>query len=261
MKQYPFILKCLLFVSITAPGFFSCVGESTDQLAIVAPASGARVKFHHAIADGPGVSILVNNRQFSGVLTVAPATPGVITYGNIYPAIDYAIIDAGSTKVEVVVPAAGTTPQTPIFSGNVPLEANKYYSVFAIGSAATPGSLEPLVVEDKLTPADTSKAYLRVVNTIVNTTTGYDLGFNGNYASATTNVLYKKVSDFVPINPVAPGGAALPIQVRLNGTTANLAAATFTLAPIKGRFYTVLLRGRVGGTGTQALTTALFTNR
>ncbi|WP_428660650.1 DUF4397 domain-containing protein [Runella sp.] len=261
MKHYLFIFKCLLFVGISSPVLFSCIGESTDQLAIVTPASGARVKFHHTIVDGPGLSVLVNNRQFTGVLTVAPATPGVITYGSIYPAVDYAVIEAGSAKVEVIVPAVGTTAQTTVMSGTVPLEADKYYSVFAVGSPATPGSLEPLIVEDKLTPADTSKAYLRVVNTIVNTATGYDVGFNGTYPAAMANVLYKNVSDFVPIPPVASGGAALPIQVRLNGTTANLAASTFTLAPVKGRFYTVLLRGRVGGTGTQVLTAALLTNR
>lgn len=260
MKQYHFIIKNLLFAGALTTGLFACVGESSDQLTIVTPASGARVKFHHAVSDGPGISILVNNRQFSGVLTTAPATPGIITYGNFYPANDYATIEAGSAKVEVIVPAAGTTAQTTIISGTVPLEANKYYSVFAIGSAAA-ANLEPLVVEDKLTPADTSKAYLRVVNTIVNATTGYDVGFNGTYAAATTNVAYKKATDFVPITPTAIGAAALPIQVRATGTTTNLAAATFTLAPVKGRFYTVLLRGRVGGTGTQALTSALFTNR
>lgn len=260
MKQYHSIIKNLLFAGALTVGLFACIGESSDQLTIVTPASGARVKFHHAVADGPGISILVNNRQFSGVLTTAPATPGVITYGNFFPANDYATIEAGSAKVEVIVPASGTTAQTTIISGTVPLEANKYYSVFAIGSAAA-ASLEPLVVEDKLTPADTSKAYLRVVNTISNATTGYDVGFNGAYAAATTNVAYKKATDFVPITPTAIGAAALPIQVRLNGTTTNLAAATFTLAPVKGRFYTVLLRGRVGGTGTLALTTALFINR
>jgi hypothetical protein len=260
MKQYHSILKSLLLSSVFTMGLFACVGESSDQLTIVTPASGARVKFHHAVADGPGVSILVNNRQFSGVLTVAPATPGLITYGSLYPATDYATIEAGAAKVEVIVPASGTAAQTTIISGTVPLEANKYYSVFAIGSAAA-ANLEPLVVEDNLTPADTSKAYLRVVNTVVNATTGYDVAFNGNYAAATTNVTYKKVSDFVPITPTAVGAAALPIQVRVNGTTANIAPATLTLAPVKGRFYTVFLRGRVGGTGTLAFTPTLLTNR
>lgn len=260
MKQYHSIIKSLLFAGVLTVGLFACVGESSDQLTIVTPASGARVKFHHTVADGPGISILVNNRQFSGVLTTAPATPGVITYGNFYPANDYATIEAGAAKVEVIVPASGTVAQTTVLSGTVPVEANKYYSVFAIGSAAA-ANLEPLVVEDKLTPADTSKAYLRVVNTIVNATTGYDVGFNGNYAAITTNVTYKKATDFVPITPTPVGAAALPIQVRLNGTTTNLAPATFTLAPVKGRFYTVLLRGRVGGTGTQALAITWFINR
>ncbi|AYQ32236.1 DUF4397 domain-containing protein [Runella sp. SP2] len=260
MKKFQSIIKSILLAGALSAGLFACIGESSDQLTIVTPAAGARVKFHHMVSDGPGVSILVNDRQFSGVLTVAPASPGVITYGNIYPAVDYATIDAGSAKVEVVVPASGSNQQVSLLTGTVPLEANKYYSVFAVGSAAT-ATLEPLVVEDKLTPADTSKAYIRVVNTIVNATTGYDVGYNGTYAPAMTNVGYKKASDFVAITPVATGGAALPVQVRLNGTTTNLAPATFTLSPIKGRFYTIILRGRVGGTGTQALTIGAITNR
>lgn len=258
MKKFQFITKSVLLAGTLCAGLFACIGESNDQLTIVTPASGARVKFHHMVSDGPGVSILVNDRPFSGVLTVAPATPGVITYGNIYPSNDYATIDAGSAKVEIVVPASGSTPQTSIISGTVPLETNKYYSVFAVGSAAT-ASLEPLVIEDKLTPSDTSKAYIRIVNTVVNATTGYDLGFNGNYLIS--NVTYKKASDFVAITPLATGASALPLQVRVNGTTTNLAPTNFTLSPIKGRFYTVLLRGRVGGTGTQALSIASIINR
>ncbi|MFN4145525.1 MAG: DUF4397 domain-containing protein [Runella sp.] len=233
------------------------MGEQSSQLAIVKPATGARVKFHHMVADGPGVSILVNGKQFSGVLTTPPATPGLITFPNFFPANDYATVDPGSAKVDVVAPSLNAT----IITGTLPLENDKYYSVFAVGSAATGGVLEAVVAEDKLTPADTSRAYIRLVNTVVNATTGYDMGFNNNFAAATTNVRYKQVSDFVAISPVPPGGAALPIQIRVNGTTANIAPTTLTLAPVKRRFYTVVLRGRVGGTGAQALTPALFTNR
>jgi Domain of unknown function (DUF4397) len=261
MKNIHFIFKnTALALGLTA-GLLACVGEQSSQLEIVAPAQGARVKFHHFVADGPGVSILVNNRQFSGALTVPPAVPGLITYGNFYPAVDYATLEAGSQKVEVVVPASGTAAQTTIISGTVPIEANKYYSVFAVGSAAAPATLEPIIVEDKLVPADTSKAYIRFVNTVVNATTGYDMGYNGVYSPTTTNVRYKQVTDFVPINPIPTGGVPLPIQIRVTGTTANLAPATLTISPIKRRFYTVLIRGRVGGTGAQALTAGFFTNR
>lgn len=247
--------------AVCTVALWACVGEQSSQLAIVQPAAGARVKFHHLVADGPGVSILVNNKQFSGVLTTPPAAAGVITYASFYPATDYATVEAGSAKVEVIAPASGTTGQTTLISGTLPLEADKYYSVFAVGSAATASTLEAVVAEDKLTPADTSKAYIRFVNTVVNATTGYDMGFNGVYAPTTTNVRYKQVTDFVPIAALPPGATPLPIQVRVNGTTANLAATTFTLAPIKRRFYTVVIRGRVGGTGTQALAMTLFTNR
>jgi len=260
MKRYKEILKGITFAFLVTAGLFACVGGSSDQLTIVSPAQGARIKFIHAVADGPGISILVNNRQFSGVLTTPPATPGVITYAGAYPANDYATLDAGSIKVDVVVPATATAAQTTVISGNVPIEANKYYSVFAIGSVVE-ARLEPLVIEDKIVPADTSKAYIRFVNTVINTTTGYDLGIGTNFPAALSNVRYKQVTDFVAIDPAPIGASATPIVARLNGTTVNLAPTTLTLTPVKGRFYTYYIRGRVGGTGTQAISASGYTNR
>jgi Domain of unknown function (DUF4397) len=260
MKKYSLIIKNITIAVALTAGLFACVGESNNQLTIVTPAAGGRVKFIHAVPDGPGISILVNSRQFSGVLTSPPAVPALISYAGLYPANDYALIDAGPAKVEVVIPAAGTTPQTTIISGTVPVEANKYYSVFALGSAAL-GGLEPLVVEDKLTPADTSKAYIRFVNTVANTTTGYDMGIGTNFPTALANIKYKQVTDFVAIDPAPVGASASPVVVRLNGTTVNLAPTTLTLTPLKRRFYTIYIRGRVGGTGTSAISASGYTNK
>lgn len=260
MKKYNLTVLNLFFALMTGICIVGCVGEESSQLAVVTPASGARVKFIHAVPDGPGVSILVNNRQFSGVLTTPPATPGVITYTGAFPINDYATIEAGTAKVEVVVPASATTQQTTVISGNVPLEADKSYSVFAIGSVAA-GGLEALVTADNLVPADTSKAYIRFVNTVANATVGYDLGIGTNFPSALSNIKYKQVTDFVAIAPAAIGASATSIIVRANGTTANLAPTALTLTPIKGRFYTYYIRGRVGGTGTQAISASGFTNR
>jgi hypothetical protein len=260
MKSYISILKGLLGSTALTLGLFACIGEQSDQLVIVKPAEGARVKFIHAVADGPGVGILVNNRQFSGVLTTPPTTPAALTYASAFPISDYATLDAGTAKIEVVIPASATTPQTPVISGNVPIEANKYYSIFAIGSVAS-ANLEALVTEDNIVPTDTSKAYIRFVNTVVNATGGYDLGLGTNFPAALANVRYKQISNFVAIDPAPIGAVATAIVVRANGTTANLAPTTFTLIPIKRRFYTVFVRGRVGGTGAQAITATLYTNR
>jgi hypothetical protein len=260
MKTYNSVLKMLVVMVVVAAGTFGCVGDKTSQLDIVNPASGARVKFIHAVPDAPGVSILVNNKQFSGVLTSPPAAPGIVTYGTTFPVNDYAVLDAGTAKVDVVTPASGTIAQATVISGSVPVEANKFYSVFAIGSVAG-GGLEAFITEDNLTPADTAKAYIRLVNTIANTTTGYDLGSGTTYPSALANVGYKKATAFVAVDPVPTGGNPIPVLLRLNGTTVNLAPTTFTFSPIKRRFYTFYLRGRVGGTGTQVLTITSYTNR
>ena len=260
MKKYKEILQGFAFAFLATAGLFGCIGESSDQLTIVSPAQGARIKFIHAVADGPGVSILVNNRQFSGVLTAPPAAPAAITYASAYPINDYATLDAGSAKIDVVVPATATTPQVTVISGNVPVEANKNYSVFAIGSV-TGANLEALVVEDKIVPADTSKAYIRFVNTVVNGTVGYDLGIGSNFPAALSNVRYKQVTDFVAIDPTPIGGTASIVFARLTGSTINLAPTTLVLSSVKGRFYTYYIRGRVGGTGAQAISATGYINR
>lgn len=260
MKSYHSILKGLLCSSALTVLLFACIGEQSNQLSIIKPAQGARVKFIHAVADGPGVGILVNNRQFSGVLTTPPAAPAVLNYPSAFPVSDYATLDAGTAKIDVVIPASTTTAQTTVISGNVPIEANKYYSIFAIGSVAE-ANLEALVTEDNIVPVDTSKAYIRFVNTVVNATGGYDLGIGTNFPATLTNLRYKQISSFVAIDPAPIGAVPTPVIVRANGTTINLAPATFTLNPIKRRFYTVFVRGRVGGTGTQVVTATLYTNR
>ncbi len=248
----------IFFLAAFSAVLSACTGDQSSQLAIVSPATGARVKFIHAIPGGPGVNILVNSQQFSGVLTTPPTAPSLLNYGALFPVNDYAILAAGAAKVDVVTPASGTVAQGTVISSNVTVEANKFYSVFAVGSATSP---EAFVTEDNLSLTDTSRAYVRLVNLVANSTTGYDLGVGGTYASAPGNIAYKQASNFVPIAPVPPGGTPVAVQIRATGTTANLAPATLTFSPIKGRFYTYFVRGLVGGTSTQAIAFGSYTNR
>lgn len=246
------------FLAALSAAFSSCTDEQSSQLAIVSPAAGARIKFIHAIPGGPGVSILVNNQQFSGVLTTPPSAPGLLTYGTFFPVNDYATLSAGAAKVDVVTPASGTVAQGTIITSNVTVEANRFYSVFAVGSGTAP---EAFTIEDNLSAADTSRAYVRFVNLVANSTTGYDLGYGGTYLPGTGNIAYKQASNFVPITPVPTGGSPVAIQLRATGTAVNLIPTTATFSPTKGRFYTFFVRGLVGGTGTQVFTVSSYTNR
>ena len=207
------------FLVALSAAFSACSDDQSNQLAIVSPAAGARIKFIHAIPSASGVNILVNGQQFSGVLTTPPSAPGLVGYGAFFPVNDYATLPAGAAKVDVVTPASGTVAQGTLVSSNVPVEANRYYSVFAVGSAT---NAEAFVTQDDLSAADTSKAYIRFVNLVANSTTGYDLGVGGTYLTGPANIAYKQASNFVPIAPVPTGGAPVAVQIRTTGTTINL---------------------------------------
>jgi hypothetical protein len=260
MKKHIKIYLCATLLAFSGM-FLACTDPASDLLEIAKPASGARVKFLHMVADGPGINILVNGKQLSGVLTVSPAAPNVNNYPSIFPSVDYATVDAGSPKFEVIT---ATTPAVTALSASPNLEANKRYSIFAIGSL-TAGTVEALLVEDQIANAenkvsapDTSKAYVRFVNTVVNGTTGYDLGINNVFTTELSNIRYKTVTNFIPLAPTPIGASAFPVNIRLNGTTASLISTTVSL--VKGRYYTYVIRGRVGGTATQAIGLSSYTS-
>jgi hypothetical protein len=239
----------------------ACTEPASDLLEIVKPATGARVKFLHMVADGPGVSVLVNGKQLSGVLTVSPAVPNVNIYPSAFPSIDYATVEAGNPKFEVIT---ATTPAVTALSATPKLDEGKRYSILAIGSLAA-GTVEALFVEDqipisenKASAPDTTKAYVRFINTVANGTTGYDLGINNVFSPELSNIRYKTVTNFIPLNPTPVGATAFPVNIRLNGTTVSLASTTVALT--KGRYYTYIVRGRVGGTVTQVIGVSSYTS-
>lgn len=163
-------------LAIIGTAFLYACGSENDVFKNTRLATGARVKFIHASPGSPGVEIRVNDLKFSGVATVAPATPNVMNYGAVFPAVEYATIPAGSPNVKIVVPATATTPEAVAVSANLPTEDNKAYSVFAAGSAP---NLVPVVLADVLPPVSTTKFFVRFVNLTPNSTSA-DVGFNSN---------------------------------------------------------------------------------
>jgi hypothetical protein len=234
----------------------SACQEEHDFLRTIEPATGARVKFYHVAPDAPGIDILLNDKKFSGVNTVPPATPVAVTYFSSFPNLDYGLISPGSTNVKIV-PSA--TPATAVISATVPVEDGKYYSVFAYGLAPT---YSALVLTDNLTPADKNQAYVRLVNLVAPSATAaapsYDLVLNGSVVA--TNVRPGTASgEFVGVPAIAFGAAAVPVQIRTAGTTTVIASGT--LQPYSSKFYTFIARGQLGGTGTRVVALSTSTNR
>lgn len=237
----------------------SC-GEESSFLTEVLPAEGARVKFLHAAPDAPGVAIFVNDKKVSGTLTVAPTTPGTIAYGGIFPANDYAVLPAGSAKVKVTTPTAGDAT---LLSGDVNLEAGKYYTVIATGLAPT---YSPYVVQDNLPETSGNKVFFRVINLVPNSA---DLEVDIAGSIAATGIKVSQGGDkFIAydIPNFTNTAVTVPVKIKINGTATATTAGTVTASLFTattntvtysgvtpGRVYTIVARGILS---TQALDAA-----
>lgn len=227
-----------ILTAVTMLAVAAC-GNEHDPLTSLGPQAGARIKFYHAAPDAAGVALYVNDKLFSGVNTV-PANPqplpAPVTYFSSYPVLDYAVVSAGTAKLKVNFAATASAAESPLLTGDAPVEDGKYYSVFAIG---TTGGYELLTVADALPGTDRSKAYVRVVNLVKDSPAGgYELLVNGK--SVTTAAAYKSASAFVAVDPVAYGATAQTVVAKTGATSLT---ATGGIQPYAGRYYTVVVRG------------------
>jgi Domain of unknown function (DUF4397) len=248
-----------IFLSITFVALLTACGDSHNYYANVVPASGARVKFLHTAADAPAVNVYANDAKVNGAVPTAANLPVAISYLGLFPSVDYAVVPAGSPTFKVVAPAAGTTPETTVLTGALPVEDGKYYSVFAIGTAP---NYSILALNDNLDVADPTKAYIRFVNLISNTpTTGMEVGITqiGAGEAIYTGVGYKGGKpEFLGITPVASGGTAYTFELRNSGS--KTVVKTLSLSPAAGRVYTIYAMGIVGN-AAKAPTLAFYTNK
>jgi len=252
-----YILKSILFFSAGLL-LFAC-GDKANFLNSVTPATGARVKFYHLAPDVAGIDIYVNDQKFSGVNTVPPTASLPLSYTSSFPNQDYAVLTSGTAKVKIVAPASTTaSSDVTLTTTDLTTQDNTYYSVFLYGTAPT---YNCLVLTDNLTATDASKAYVRLVNLVsgADASATYDLAVNGTIVASGIAPL-KGTAAFVPVPTIAYGATAVPVQLRLTGTTTAI-GLTVPLQPYPGRFYTYIARGIVGGTGSKAVNITGSVNR
>ena len=250
--------KSTAFLLLISALFLWSCGDKADFRNSVVPATGARVKFYHAAPDAAGVDIYVNDQKFSGVNTVPPAAPALLTYFNSFPNQDYALVTPGTAKVKVVMPASTTAAtESTLATTDLTTQADTYYSVFLYGTAPT---YNTLTLTDNLTVKDPAQAYIRLVNLVAGTDAAatYDLAVNGTVVVSGIAPL-KGSATFIPIPAIAYATTAVPVQIRPAG--ASTVIASTTVQPYAGRFYTLVARGIVGGTSTKAITLSISTNR
>jgi Domain of unknown function (DUF4397) len=235
--------RLLAAISLTIT-LIAC-GTENDILRNQIPASGARIKLIHAVTGGPSVDVFANDAKLTGA---------ALAYGAGFPT-EYAVVPGGSVNVRVSVPASGTVAAQNILTAAVPLEADKYYTVAAAGTAAAPVAV---LIPDDLTVPTAGKNFIRVLN-LVSNGPAIDLAI-GTGAPLISNVAYKGVSAYVAVDPNA-ATAPYAFQTRETGKTTQIGATLNFNTPNVGRKYTLILRGLVGGTGAQAPTITQVTNK
>jgi hypothetical protein len=193
----------------------------------------------HASPDAPNVDVRINN---------AVALTNV-AYPTNSP---YTAVDAGNANFKIS--PAGTT--TYVIDATVPLEANKYYSVFAIDSVS---KIKAAVVMDNLTTPATGKSHVRFFHFSPNApavdiavTDGPVVFSNRRFNDQATTA---SLANFTPLD-----AGTYNLEVRLAGTnTVVLPLPNITLTA--GKIYTVFAKGFVGGTGVQALGAQVIVNK
>jgi Domain of unknown function (DUF4397) len=142
-----------------------------------------------------------------------------------------------------------------VLSADVTFDNGKSYTVLAHGTAAAPVAT---LIEDKF-PADRDKAYVRVIHAL-NSGPSLEMLINAG-AVLSTGIAFGKAGDFIGIDVPAPADLVqLKLAVREPGKTTNLLTSG-DLNLVKGRCYTLLVRGTSATTGGTAPTLGFFTNR
>lgn len=260
-------IKKLLFSSLilTAAIVFA---TSCGQEDLASPAAEARVKIFHAVADAPatGVDILIDDQVVDLNKTVT-ATVGGLTgsvpvrdtmfYGRQFPA-DSTYIGLVPGEHNFKLTAYGTKSPV-VLETKASVETGKSYTIFVTDTLS---KVIPVVIKDELPLPVHKKSGFRFIHMSPDAPAVDVYRIRGtDTVSLFTNITYKSATMFTQVDTSVgtTGTFKTDYVVRQAGTTKVLRA--FTAAVLaNGRIYSLVLRGFVGRTGTQAINATLMTN-
>jgi hypothetical protein len=237
MKKTYFIFAILL--SVTA--IISCKKNARQDLPLVE--LGAQIKFFNFAPNSPTVNFFANTDKISGTLTTSTtvSTTGV-SYGSVFPASNYASVRSGAYAFKGQIPESATTDANLAVSNlQASVEAGKYYSLYTCGFYNnTAKTTDAFMVADIFPVADTSAAYIRLVNTISNANPlTFVLKTNGVETTIATEIAYKSASVFVKVPE-----AVYDLYARNTGSSTNIITRT-AVSFLKGRVYSISARGDI----------------
>jgi hypothetical protein len=198
--------------------FLFIVGCSDDSDDPVAPApQTSKVRVIHTSYDAPPVDIRVDG---------AIAVPN-LAYGE---SSGYAEVPAGTRNV-VVTPTGATTPE--VINTNLPIEANKEYTVIAVDQLA---SITAIVTEDMRT-ANSAKAKIRFAHVSPDAPPVDIKVGSGSSAPVFSNASFKDITNYVEVD-----AASYQFVVTAAGNTDEVLVFD-NIAVQNGAVYTVIAHG------------------
>lgn len=222
-NKISFFLSAIVIASITM--LSSCEDEKTY----------ADVMVVHASPDAPGVDLLVDDVKKNSAPLNYPDNTG------------YLSLESGTVNIKVNVAGTSTT----VINGDLDLETDKSYSVFAIDEVA---SITALVLEDDLTMPASGKAHVRFVH-LSPDAPAVDIAVAATGAVVFGDIAFEEATAFTPLD-----AGAYNLDVRVAGTT-TVALVLPTITLQAGKIYTVFAKGFLAGTGEQALGAEIIVNK
>lgn len=237
--------------------FSSCEKNAVTDITV--PYSGAQFKYYNFAINGPTVNFYANDVKTTATLTATGIeAPTGVNYGGLVPLRGYSLSPVGTVKFSSLTPstmvvdaALGRGPGIETSTVTREVVDGKNYSYYTSGiyDYATKKS-DAFIIEDVLPAADTSMAYIRLVNPGFNTT-AINLELTQTFTSTTpgdpplvvittpiTGVVYKTASPYVAVKQ---GAYSLRLLDPASGKIVVRAATSL----IKGRIYTFTLRGNL----------------
>ncbi|HUC82942.1 MAG TPA: DUF4397 domain-containing protein [Flavisolibacter sp.] len=239
--------KHILFSCLLAAGLMSCKKNEIDPLPLKDLDNTTNVKIVHASAylTNYSVHLKVNDQRITNAFTYSTPFPGggLNTGGSNFPW--YFALNPGQSKITLAVPNVGrVTDSIMLYTGNVTLDAGKYYSVYLADTLTKTQAV--VVPENKAIPADKTTRF-KFVNLIPNVA-AIDLYFAGNVVAA--NIPFKGVSpEFILPYTTAGQWAIRPAGAAPTSTAiAVYPTGTGTQTIPNQRIMTVYSRGYSGVT-------------
>ena len=236
----------------------SACGDSSVQ-SILAPATGAHVKFYNFATGAPGVNFYSDNTKITAISSSSgtESTTGTV-YGGVGNSGLYNVITPGAHVLTGKI-AATTDNGLAISNLSATLADGKYYSYYTSGPYNTTAkTTDSFIVEDPfVSQLDYTQAYVRFVNAIYNAAPLVLYAKNtasGVEVPVGAAVAYKTAGAFTPLP-----GAFYDLNARYAGSSTNVITRT-GVSFSQGYVYTISARGDITVVSTTATNRPILDN-